>query len=323
MTRRVFCLMGPTASGKTDAAMRLADELRGRQAVDLISVDSAMVYRGMDIGTAKPPPDVLERYPHALVDVREPTETFSAAAFVAGADRAAKASLDGGRMPLLVGGTMLYFRAFRDGLAPLPPADDGLRADIAARAERQGWPALYRELELRDAAAAAVIDPANGQRIQRALEVLEVSGRSITSFWRQPSAGAAERLACELVEVRLAPGARDELHRRIEARLDRMLASGFVDEVERLRRIPGLDASAPSMRTVGYRQVWGFLDGDYGEDEMRARAAAATRQLAKKQLTWLRGWPGAAAEAGSAAEAAGRMRRLWSGAGGGDAPRSR
>ena len=306
--------MGPTASGKTDAAMRVADELRVRQAVDLVSVDSAMVYRGMDIGTAKPPAEVLARYPHALVDVREPTETFSAAAFVAGADAAARASFEAGRLPLLVGGTMLYFRAFRDGLAPLPPADDKLRAEIAARAGSQGWRALHRELEARDPAAAAKIDPGNGQRIQRALEVLELTGRSITGFWRQPSPGAAERLGCELVQVRLVPEPRGEVHRRIEARLDHMLAAGFVDEVERLRRIPGLSSSAPAMRAVGYRQVWGYLDGDYGEDDMRARAAAATRQLARKQLTWLRGWRGAA-EVRSAAEAVGAIGRLW-GAGG-------
>lgn len=293
--------MGPTASGKTDTALAVA----AHGGFDLISVDSAMVYRGMDIGTAKPPPAVLARHPHALIDIAEPTETYSAARFVEDADDAVRAALAAGRTPLLVGGTMLYFRAFKHGINELPSADPIIRDRIAADAARLGWPALHRRLAEADPAAAARIDPRNGQRIQRALEVIEITGRPITSAWSACAPPATDRLDCELVEVAIVPDDRAMLHRRIEARVDAMLAAGLVDEVARLRADPALDADLPSMRAVGYRQVWGHLDGACGHGEMVERIRAATRQLAKRQLTWLRGWEDliATGDAGAAAEA--------------------
>jgi len=287
--RRVFALMGPTASGKTNAALAVAE----RGGFDLVSVDSAMVYRRMDIGTAKPSPEILARYPHALVDIIEPTERYSAARFVADADAAVDQAFAAGRTPLLVGGTMLYFKAFKDGLSTLPPADHTVRRRIAAEASELGWPALHARLARHDAEAAARIDPNNGQRIQRALEVFEITGRSITAAWAESVPCAAERLDCELLEVGLAPD-RGTLHDRIARRVDAMLGRGLVAEVAALRGDPGLTADLPSMRAVGYRQVWRHLDGEYGQQEMVERIRAATRQLAKRQLTWLRRWPGLA-----------------------------
>ena len=284
--RTVVLLLGPTAAGKTDAALALHDAAD----VDLVSVDSAMVYRGMDIGTAKPARDVLERHPHALVDVAEPCEAYSAARFVADADAAVQASFAAGRTPLLVGGTMLYFRAFRDGLDDLPPAQPELRQRIAERAAARGWPALHEELQRRDPTAAAQMGSANGPRIQRALEVLETTGRSITAHWRSTAVAARERLGCELVELAIVPPERADLHRRINERLDAMLRMGFVDEVRRLRADARVTKATPAMRAVGYREVWRHLDGDYGHDEMAFKAAAATRQAAKRQLSWLRRW---------------------------------
>lgn len=296
--RRVFALMGPTASGKTNAALKVAE----RGGIDLVSVDSAMVYRRMDIGTAKPSPEVLAEYPHALVDIIEPTERYSAARFVADADAAVARAFAADRTPLLVGGTMLYFQAFKRGLNALPAADQGIRGRIAAEAAEVGWPALHARLAQRDAKAAARIDPNNGQRVQRALEVLEITGRSITEAWSECVPGAIERLDCELVEVAVVPD-RETLHRRIAHRVDVMLGRGLVAEVAALRDDPGLTPDLPSMRAVGYRQVWGHLDGAYGQQEMVERIRAATRQLAKRQLTWLRGWSGLAwtADDGSAA----------------------
>ena len=284
--------MGPTASGKTTAALEVAD--RGR--FDLVSVDSAMVYRRMDIGTAKPSPDVLARYPHALVDIIEPTERYSAARFVADADAAVLQTFAAGRTPLLVGGTMLYFQAFRRGLNALPPADHRIRRTITAEAAAVGWPAVHARLAERDAKAAERIDPNNGQRIQRALEVLEITGRSITEAWAECVPGATERLDCELVEVAVVPD-RETLHARIAARVDVMLTKGLVAEVAALRDDPALTPDLPSMRAVGYRQVWRHLDGAYGQQEMVERIRAATRQLAKRQLTWLRRWSGLACAA--------------------------
>ena len=283
--RRVFALMGPTASGKTNAALEVAD--RGR--FELVSVDSAMVYRRMDIGTAKPSPDVLARYPHALVDIIEPTESYSVARFVADADAAVMQAFAAGRTPLLVGGTMLYFQAFKRGLNTLPPADHRIRRIIAAEAAAVGWPAVHARLARSDAKAAAHIDPNNGQRIQRALEVLEITGRSITEAWSECVPRATERLDCELVEVAVVPD-RETLHARIARRVDAMLARGLVAEVGALRDDPVVTPDLPSMRAVGYRQVWRHLDGAYGQQEMVERIRAATRQLAKRQLTWLRRW---------------------------------
>ena len=286
--RRVVALMGPTAAGKTEAAMRVADEAQ----VGIVSVDSAMVYRRMDIGTAKPDAATMQRYPHALVDIVDPVEAYSAARFVADADAQVRAAFAAGRTPLLVGGTMLYFRAFRDGLAALPPADAELRAAIAARAVRDGWPALHGQLARRDAAAAARIDPNNGARIARALEVLELTGRSIASWWSAPTESVRERLDCELLQFAIVPADRAALHRRIEVRLAAMLRRGLVAEVQALRDDPATSLDLPAMRAVGYRQIWRHLDGAYGLAEATARVAAATRQVAKRQYTWLRRWPG-------------------------------
>ena len=284
----VVTLMGPTAAGKTDAALGIADS----EAVDLISVDSAMVYRRMDIGTAKPTAEVLARYPHALVNIRNPVDTYSAAHFVSDADAAVRSAFAAGRTPVLVGGTMLYFRAFKAGLHRLPGADPALRLELAARAARQGWPALHAELARRDPDGAARIDPNNGQRIQRALEVLELTGRPMGFWWASTAKAAEERLGCRLVEVAIEPAERSALHQRIANRLDEMLRRGLVDEVGALRDDPALSIETPAMRAVGYRQVWRHLDGDYGHDAMLERIRAATRQLAKRQLTWLKGWEG-------------------------------
>lgn len=292
--------MGPTAAGKTSAALRVAAEAD----VDIVSVDSAMVYRRLDIGTAKPSPAVLARHPHALVDIAEPTEPYSAARFLADADAAARRSLAAGRTPLLVGGTMLYFRAFKHGLGSLPAADPRLRTAIAARAAEQGWPALHRELAARDPAAASVIDPRNGRRIQRALEVHCLTGQSITAHWGRSGRDMRQRLGARFVEVGVVPADRQALHRRIEQRVDEMLALGLVDEVRRLRAEPGASLALPALRSVGYRQVWQHLDGACSHAAMTERIKAATRQLAKRQLTWLRGWsmqPAADADAAVAA----------------------
>ena len=278
--------MGPTAAGKTDVALALAD----RADVALVSVDSAMVYRGMDIGTAKPAPETLARYPHALIDIREPVDPYSAADFVEGADAAVRVALDQGRLPVLVGGTMLYFKAFRDGLSELPAADRATRGDLEERAREVGWAVLHAELAEVDPVAAAKIRPSDAQRIQRALEVFRVSGRPISEWWsRSAGIGAAARLGCDLVCVGLA-APRDVLAERIEGRFDAMLARGFVDEVRALRAMPGLSLETPAMRAVGYRQVWRHLDGQMDIDAARAAAVRATRQLARRQMTWLRAW---------------------------------
>lgn len=305
MARTVVTLMGPTASGKTDAALELADAAAQRGiALQLVSVDSAMVYRRMDIGTAKPDARTLRRYPHALVDIVEPQDAYSAARFLRDADAAVETALAAGRTPLLVGGTMLYFRAFRDGLNDLPGADEGLRAELAARAASKGWPAMHAELAGADPRAAAGIDPHNGQRIGRALEVLRLTGRSITEWWQEAAAPATERHSCELVQLAIMPSDRAALHRRIETRLGDMLRRGFLAEVRALHGEPGLDPTLPSMRSVGYAQVWRHLAGEYDHAEMVVRIAAATRQVAKRQLTWLRHWPSlVTAEDGKAAAA--------------------
>ena len=294
--------MGPTAVGKTEAALALSD----RAEVDLISVDSAMVYRHMDIGTAKPDVEVLDRYPHALIDVREPAEPFSAADFLAGADAAVASALDRGRTPVLVGGSMLYFKAFRDGLSTLPSAHPPTRAAIEERAAQQGWKALHAELERIDPAAAARIHPNDPQRIQRALEVFHVSGTPISEWW-DSSAGqdVRQRLDCALIEVALGTDA--HLPTRIAHRFDAMLERGLIAEVARLRAMPNLDLSKPSMRAVGYRQVWQHLDGDLDLDGMRNDAVKATRQLARRQATWLRSWPDLRNVTGTPDEAAGRV----------------
>ena len=281
MRRTAVLLMGPTAAGKTDIAIRLLK----RFPMDIISVDSAMVYRGMDIGTAKPDAQTLARAPHRLIDIRDPEESYSAGEFVRDARQAIDDIAGQGRIPLLVGGTMMYFRALTAGIAELPAADPALRAAIDAQAARDGWPAVHAELLDVDPQAAARINPNDSQRIQRALEVFRATGRSLTD-WQRASAGAA----CDrrFLKIALAVEPRKRLHERIEQRLDQMLAEGFVEELEALRRRPGLSRDCPAMRSVGYRQFWGGLDGEYSLEEARDRALYATRQLAKRQITWLR-----------------------------------
>ncbi len=281
----ILALVGPTGVGKTEVAVGLAE----RFPVSLISLDSAMVYRGMDIGTAKPEPEVLGRFPHSLVDILDPVEAYSAARFLVDADAAVREALEAGRIPLLVGGTMLYLKTFREGLAPMPPADPVVRARLSDEARSHGRVALYERLRRLDPVAAAGIHPHNFSRVQRALEVQELTGRPISALWGDRQ-GVLERHGVRLREFAIEPGSRQALHARLEARLDIMLASGFVEEVAVLRARGDLQPDLPAMRAVGYRQIWDHLDGRTEASEMRDRVLAATRQLAKRQLTWLRGW---------------------------------
>ncbi len=282
----VIFLMGPTASGKTELAVSLATRLP----LEIVSVDSALVYRGMDIGTAKPGPDVLARAPHRLLDIRDPAEAYSVAEFRADALAEIAVIHAAGRIPLLVGGTMLYFRALRDGLAEMPGADPAVRAEILELAATEGWSAVHRRLQEVDPETAARLRPTDSQRLQRALEVFELSGRGLSDWWRdQHDAGP---LPYPLLQVGLVPGDRAMLHARIARRFEAMLDCGFEAEVRLLHGRADLHPGLPSVRAVGYRQMWAYLDGETGFDEMRQRALAATRQLAKRQLTWLRGWPG-------------------------------
>ena len=275
--------MGPTATGKTDVAIKLCE----RYPFDIISVDSALVYRYMDIGTAKPDRETLQRAPHRLVNIRDPEQPYSAGDFVRDAEAAMQEIFAAGRVPLLVGGTMMYYRALIDGIANLPPADAAIRDQIDAQAEQHGWPAVHARLREVDAVAADRIQPNDSQRIQRALEVYEISGRSLTD-WHQSSPKKASSAEISYLKVALDISERQVLHARIEQRLDLMFNSGFVNEVAGLKKRSGLTRDMPSMRSVGYRQVWAHLEGEYTLDESRYRALVATRQLAKRQFTWLR-----------------------------------
>jgi len=278
--------MGPTASGKTELAMRLADVIP----ISIISVDSAMIYRGMNIGTAKPSAAALDRYPHQLIDLKDPGDSYSAGAFVEDARACVRAALAAGRLPLLVGGTMLYFKAFKTGLAELPVTPPEIRDVFEQRAREEGLAQLYGELQRIDPVAALRIHPNNPQRLLRALEVYATSGRPISEFWaRQRHGGVAGEFDCGLVEFSIEPP-RDLIHRRIERRFTEMLDAGLLDEVRALMARGDLSVDSPSMRAVGYRQVWRHLSGVIDHATMVARALAATRQLAKRQLTWLRGW---------------------------------
>ncbi len=272
-------LMGPTAAGKTGLALALAE----RWPVDLISVDSAQVYRGLDIGSAKPDADTQAACPHALIDLRDPEQAYSAADFVADARAAMRRSQAGGRLPLLVGGTMMYFRALLYGLDRLPPADPAFRRSLTVRAARDGWGALHRELARVDPASAARIQPSDPQRIQRALEIHHLTGQ-VPSALRQ----VQPKPIFSSLRLVVTPAERHILHRRIEDRLAAMLEAGFLDEVRVLRDRPGLSADSASMKSVGYRQAWAYLDGGFDGQEFERRARAATRQLAKRQLTSLR-----------------------------------
>ncbi|PKO91625.1 MAG: tRNA (adenosine(37)-N6)-dimethylallyltransferase MiaA [Betaproteobacteria bacterium HGW-Betaproteobacteria-1] len=276
-------LMGPTASGKTNAAV----ELLQRLPVELISVDSALVYRDMDIGTAKPDAATLEQAPHHLIDVIDPTEAYSAAQFRADALRLMADITARGKIPLLVGGTMLYFKALQGGLGELPQADPAVRARLDAEALLIGWPGMHAKLAEIDPETAARLMTTDSQRIQRALEVCELSGKTMTQLFAEQAATA---LPYRLLKLALVPSDRSVLHDRIALRFEQMLEAGLIDEVKALRaKYPELTAELPSMRCVGYRQAWQYLDGEFGLDELREKGIAATRQLAKRQLTWLRG----------------------------------
>jgi tRNA dimethylallyltransferase len=278
-----LCLAGPTASGKTAVALALAE----RVPLEVISVDSALVYRGMDIGTAKPGAAERAAVPHHLIDLLDPRDAYSAARFAADAARLAAEVRARGRLPLLVGGTMLYFQALRQGLDPMPPGDPAIRAALDVRAAAEGWPALHAELARVDPLSASRLAPGDSQRIQRALEVWLASGRPL-SAWQGARTRADARAQWPLVS--LEPASRAWLHQRIAARFDAMLAAGFVDEVRALRARGDLHPGLPSMRCVGYRQAWAALEArDLAP--LREAGVAATRRLAKRQLTWLRAMP--------------------------------
>ncbi|HKX96177.1 MAG TPA: tRNA (adenosine(37)-N6)-dimethylallyltransferase MiaA [Methylibium sp.] len=285
---RCLCLAGPTAAGKTAAALALAEHLP----LEVVSVDSALVYRGMDIGTAKPTAAERAAVPHHLIDVIEPSESWSAARFVAEAETLIDAIRGRGRLPLLVGGTMLYFKALFDGIDTLPAADPLVRAAIDAEARERGWPALHAELARVDPKTAARLAPNDAQRIQRALEVWRTSGRPLSS-WHSGRFDAAPAAPPGMPLISLEPADRAALHARIDARFAAMLDAGLLDEVRRLRARGDLHAALPAMRCVGYRQAWEALDAGDPPDRaaLLARGGAATRQLAKRQLTWLRGMP--------------------------------
>ncbi|MCY4472138.1 MAG: tRNA (adenosine(37)-N6)-dimethylallyltransferase MiaA [Kistimonas sp.] len=279
----VIFLTGPTASGKTDLALNLCRVLP----CDIISVDSALVFRGMDIGTAKPPAALRRQIPHHLIDIRDPAESYCAAQFRHDALKEIHNSLSRRRIPLLVGGTMLYYKALRDGLANLPPADAAVRQHIVQQAQQYGWEAVHAQLRQLDPQAAQRIQSTDPQRLQRALEVCLVTGRSLTSLIaEQKQTPFPFRLLC----LALAPAERSQLHKRIAQRFHSMLANGFADEVAQLHGRGDLHPGLPSMRCVGYRQMWNWLEGSLSWEEMVDKAIIATRQMAKRQLTWLRSW---------------------------------
>ena len=278
-------LLGPTASGKSALALQLAE----RFPLDIVSVDSAQVFRDMNIGTAKSDEETLARFPHRLIDLITPEERYSAARFRADALREMAGITARGRVPLLVGGTMLYFKALREGLADLPQADSALRGEIDAAAAAHGWPALHAELARLDPVTAARLKPTDAQRIQRALEVVRLGGKPLATWFAAQSAAS---LPYRVLALALLPQDRAVLHQRIAARFAGMLASGLVDEVVSLRRKYQLHADLPAMRCVGYRQVWEMLEGRLRPSELLDRGVFATRQLAKRQLTWLRSFGG-------------------------------
>ena len=275
-------LMGPTASGKTDLAIQLRQQLP----VEVISVDSALIYRGMDIGTAKPSKAELALAPHRLIDICDPAESYSAANFRTDALREIQEISTQGKIPLLVGGTMLYYKALLEGLSPLPSADEKVRSEIEAKAALIGWVGLHQELSKIDPISAQRINPNDSQRINRALEVFYLTGKTLTELTAQKG----EALPYNILQFAIAPEQREVLHLRIEQRFHKMIELGFQQEVEKLYRRPDLNENLPSIRCVGYRQMWEYLRGDYDHDEMVFRGICATRQLAKRQITWLRGW---------------------------------
>lgn len=279
----VVFLMGPTASGKTDLAMKLYDSLP----CEIVSVDSAMIYKGMDIGTAKPDPETLQRYPHRLIDICDPTESYSAAEFRRDALAEIKEIRDAGKIPILTGGTMLYFHALRNGLAQLPEADPVVRQRLLDEAEQMGWPHMHARLAEVDPESAERLNPNDSQRLQRALEVYEISGRTMTELWAEQE---KQKPDFPIISMAVMPDDRAELHQRIEKRFDIMLEQGFIDEVRQLWERGGLNLQMPSVRCVGYRQVWEYFSGTWDYETMRFKGIVATRQLAKRQVTWLRSW---------------------------------
>ena len=285
----VIFLMGPTASGKTELAVSLAQQLP----CDIISVDSAMVYREMDIGSAKPDARLLARVPHRLIDIRDPSEPYSAAGFRRDALQEMADIVGRGRIPLLVGGTMLYFKSLWQGLAELPGADEQVRHGIHVQAERQGWPSIHARLAAIDPASAARIHPTDSQRLSRALEIYLVSGRTMTELWAEQAADRKTNNSFPYrpLNLAIAPEERRVLHERIAQRFHQILEKGFIDEVRHLYFRGDLDRKLPAMRSVGYRQAWEYLAGELTFEEMVKRSVIATRQLAKRQLTWLRSWP--------------------------------
>lgn len=286
-------LMGPTASGKTDLALQLADALP----CEIISVDSALIYRGMDIGSAKPNAEILQKYPHHLIDILDPAQSYSAAQFRDDALQAMADITARGRIPLLVGGTMLYFKALTEGLAAMPSADPEVRARLEQQAASEGWAALHTELQRIDPVSAQRIHPNDPQRLLRALEVWHISGQTMTQLRVKQSLEKQQLLASNgahlpynVATFAIAPQQRSVLHERIAQRFQQMLEQGFIAEVEALRQRGDLHVDLPSIRAVGYRQAWAYLDGEYAYDEMIERGIIATRQLAKRQFTWLRSW---------------------------------
>ncbi|MFT6917391.1 MAG: tRNA dimethylallyltransferase [Motiliproteus sp.] len=281
----VICLMGATATGKTDLAVEIAERLP----CDLVSVDSALIYRGMDIGTAKPDAELLARAPHRLIDIRDPAQSYSVAEFRRDALAEIASIHQRGRIPLLVGGTMLYFKALLEGLATLPEADPEVRQRLLDQAETSGWEVLHQRLQQIDPVSALRIHPNDPQRLQRALEVYELTGRTLTELWQEQEAAA---LPFRALQLSLEVADRALLHRRIEQRFHAMLEAGFEQEVSALYHRGDLHAAMPSIRCVGYRQMWAYLEGEGGYESMRERGIIATRQLAKRQMTWLRSWDG-------------------------------
>lgn len=286
MKNKIICLLGPTASGKTNLAIRLTQEFP----CDIISVDSAMVYRDMDIGTAKPTAAELAIAPHRLINICDPRENYSAGQFCQDALREINDIHHQGRIPLLVGGTMLYFNLLQRGFAEFPSADEKIRRSIDQEAEKLGWPALHAQLIEVDPKSAEHIHPNDSQRIQRALELYRATGKSL-SQWQQEQQWRAHPF--DIINLVVAPLERSVVHERIERRFDLMLQQGLVAEVERLFQRGDLNPALPALRMVGYRQVWSYLEGEYDQREMRLRAIYATRQFAKRQFTWLRQWPDA------------------------------
>lgn len=294
-----MCLFGPTGTGKTRLALDLAADFP----IEIISVDSAMVYRGMDIGTAKPRHDERSAVPHHLIDIRDPWQRYSAGEFRADALRLIPEIVGRGRLPLLVGGTLLYFRALLRGLAALPQADSATRLQIAREAMERGWPALHGDLARIDPVAARRIEPSDRQRIERALEVYRLTGQPISALQAEQNAGAAMRL----FRIALWPVDRAALYKGLDDRLRTMLDTGLVEEVRQLRQLPLMGDDCPAMRAVGYRQIWHHLAGEYDIAEAERRAAVATRRLAKRQLTWMRGERADLAVTMPAEDAAGRI----------------